>query len=118
MVDEASRALFFHAAPDSEELCEEALRCHPGPVSTHIYHGALQQPEEHFWVYCRAISWAVMVGAGGGSHTCAVLVAPVLAALKARAAESPDRASMVEISRASALPGARGMGSADGRGCR
>ena len=62
MVDEASRALFFHAAPDSEELCEEALRCHPGPVSTHIYHGALQQPEEHF---LGVLSGNILGGGGG-----------------------------------------------------
>lgn len=36
-VDEPRRALFFHDAADSEELCDEALRCQSYTVSSHIY---------------------------------------------------------------------------------
>lgn len=37
--------MFFHEAADSEELCEEALRCHSSSVSSHIYHLYSAYPE-------------------------------------------------------------------------
>lgn len=38
---EAERvAVFFHEAADSEELCEEALRCQSSSVSSHMYQTA------------------------------------------------------------------------------
>jgi hypothetical protein len=43
-VEDARRALSLHVAADSEELCEEALRCDFASVSSHIYHTCLSAP--------------------------------------------------------------------------
>lgn len=90
--DDERIAVFFHEAADSEELCEEALRCQASIVSSDLYPAFLasfQQVMQTLSGWLRSSAVAIWM------HTCTVLVAPFLAAPKARVARRLVLASIL-----------------------
>jgi hypothetical protein len=93
MVEEERRAVFFHEeAADSEELCEEALRCQSPSISFSITpecfpshsQDTIDDSNGHWKLFARM-----------RIRTVAVLVAALFAALKERAVRRLERANIV-----------------------
>lgn len=90
-LEEVRRALLvqnFEPA-DSEELCEEALRCNDAFVSPHMYWASPPPSVAHSSSISVSLGWWC-----AAQHTVAVLLAVAFALPSARVARAADRLSM------------------------